>query len=215
MLCVDKTCLQHFLRTLLQVTYDWKWRICSFFRTRSPTPLPTLNAKSDELGAHSTRISTRTRNVFFNWSWRWHATCDHQKGQKVFCQKVFCKERLVHQRSPGWTRFDQVVQRQCIPVAYHRQGLYEPPTDKVLWGQTKTLGVTRAVNSHALSMSPTPGHYFSHVHAKHVKSPAWMRNIFFFFACHFFLKLKPIHNLTDAKRTAKYYFFHVLVPHAN
>ena len=37
-----------------------------------------------------------------------------------------------------------------------------------------------------------------------------MENItFFFFACHFFLKLKPIHNSTaaDAKRTAKYHYF--------
>ena len=30
----------------------------------------------------------------------------------------------------------------------------------------------RAVNSHALSVSLMPGHYFSRSHAKHVKSPA-------------------------------------------
>ena len=33
------------------------------------------------------------------------------------------------------------------------------------------------LNSHALSVSLTPGHYFSRFHAKYVKSPAWMRNI--------------------------------------
>ena len=58
----------------------------------------------------------------------------------------------------------------------------------------------RAVNSHALSVSLTSGHYFSRCHAKHLKSD---------FACHFFLKFKLIYNLMDAdtKRTAKYYFF--------
>ena len=50
--------------------------------------------------------------------------------------------------------------------------------------------------------------------AKHVKSHP---SRFFFFACHFFLKLKWMHTLTDAnaKWSAKYYyFFHVLVTHA-
>ena len=103
--------------------------------------------------------------------------------------------------------------------------------------------ISRAVNSHALSVSLTHGHYFSRSHARHLKSPAWMRNIpprmqnfthqgkdnqfflfvfvfVFVFACHFFLKLKPIYNLTDVdvKSTANYQniiiFVHVLVPHA-
>ena len=54
----------------------------------------------------------------------------------------------------------------------------------------------RAVNSHALSVSFTPGHFFSRSHAKHVKSPEGMQtshqacknlthqgkhNLFFFF----------------------------------
>ena len=34
------------------------------------------------------------------------------------------------------------------------------------------LKLHRAVNSHALSASLRPGHYFSLSHAKHVKSPA-------------------------------------------
>ena len=50
-------------------------------------------------------------------------------------------------------------------------GLTDPPS----FSQSNLL--LRAVNSHALSVSLTPGHYFSHSHAKHAKSPTWMRNI--------------------------------------
>ena len=59
----------------------------------------------------------------------------------------------------------------------------------------------RAVNSHALSVSLTPGLYFSRQAckisrmnakhpAKHVKSHASRKTTFFLLACHFFLKVK-------------------------
>ena len=110
--------------------------------------------------------------------------------------------------------------RRCAP-----HNLYSR-TNVVTLATTNRL---RAVNLHALSVSLTPGHYFSCSHAKHVKSLAWMEKIdrsrqackisriketitFFFFCLLLFLKVKTDTQFDRRRRKnncklSKYYYF--------
>ena len=108
-----------------------------------------------------------------------------QRMQQLHMHKGYGSARWSQKLLSGWRQSKWVSAKLCtvsVPPAvpctvtvYTRYFISVFPC--IYFAVAYCVPNSRAVNSHTLSVSLTPGHYFSRSYAKHVKSPSWMQNI--------------------------------------